>query len=88
MKITNEHVARLLAARLPQVQRSAPPAAGPSSANGLSSAEQAAGRSDRAVFSSVVEVLRIGLAAARRHQSQPSGAASWRASPARSHRAW
>jgi anti-sigma28 factor (negative regulator of flagellin synthesis) len=85
MKITNEHVARLLAARLQQVQRSAPPAVGPHSRKGLSPAEQGAGQSDRAVFSSVVEDLRIGLAAARRRAGElrQGGEASGRPDTAR-----
>lgn len=65
MKITNEHVARLLAARLQQVQRPTPPAG--------AQPQRAAGQSDRAVFSSVAEDLRVGLAAARRAGSQASG---------------
>ena len=72
MKITNEHVARLLAARLQQVHRPAPPA-GPHPPRGASPAQQGAGQSDRAVFSSVAEDLRVGLAAARRPGSQASG---------------
>jgi anti-sigma28 factor (negative regulator of flagellin synthesis) len=71
MKITNEHVARLLAARLQQVHRPAPPA-GPHPQRDATPTERGAGRSDRAVFSSVVEDLRVGLAAARRHGSQAS----------------
>ena len=73
MKITNEHVARLLAARLDRAERTAPPAAGPHPQRGASPAQQGAGQSDRAVFSSVAEDLRVGLAAARRYESQASG---------------
>ena len=72
MKITNEHVARLLAARLQQVQRPAPPA-GANPQRAAAPAEREAGPADRAVFSSVAEDLRVGLAAARQSGSQASG---------------
>ena len=56
MKITNEHVARLLEARLARIQR----ASQPPRQHGVKATE-----SDRAVFSSRHEDLRVGLAAAR-----------------------
>ena len=56
MKITNEHVARLLEARLARIQR----ASQPPRQHGVKPSE-----GDRAVFSSRLEDLRVGLAAAR-----------------------
>jgi len=56
MKITNEHVGRLLAARLERVQR----AGRPLDRTGLEG-----GSADRAVFSALAEDLRVGLASAR-----------------------
>ncbi len=63
MKITNEHVARLLEARLARIQR----ASQPPRQHGVKPAE-----SDRAVFSSRHEDLRVGLAAARASAQQVS----------------
>ena len=54
MKITNEHVGRLLEARLEQVQRPREAASGVS-----------AGTPDRALFSTRSEDVRIGMEAAR-----------------------
>jgi len=61
MKITNEHVARLLEARLQRVQHAGPP---PSHQH-INPAQRGRRQPDRATFSSLLEDLRTGLAAAR-----------------------
>jgi anti-sigma28 factor (negative regulator of flagellin synthesis) len=66
MKITSEHVARLLEARLHRLS-----AAGPSPKRDSAAPAQ----SDRATFSSLLGDMRAGLAAARRTTPQRSFAA-------------
>ena len=61
MKISNEHVAKLLEARLQRLNRAEP---SPSHQR-IDPAQHGRGQPDRATFSSVLEDLRAGLAAAR-----------------------
>jgi anti-sigma28 factor (negative regulator of flagellin synthesis) len=66
MKITNEHIGRLLAARLERIQRAGRTADG----GGL---REISG--DSATFSAAAEDLRVGLAAARTPARGPEAAA-------------